>query len=84
MNLENYTNKDLESILKNLNMWRWDTRLGKKPFMFDYMVNYKKPNNIKTRLGYLFCGVCPFTKETYIAPAMKEIKKLLANKEIEE
>lgn len=68
-------NKDeLISIYKRLNHWRWDERLGKKPFMFDWLCNYKKPDNIKLRMRMLFCAIWPFTKEDYIAPAMKEIK----------
>ncbi len=73
--------EELLDIYKNLNQWEWDERLGKKPFMFDWLCRYKKPVNIKYRLHLLFCAVWPFTKESYVGPAMKKIRDFLKTEE---
>lgn len=69
------SDEELLSIWKNLNKWKWDERLGKKPFMYDKLNNYKKPNNVKFRLELLFRAVWPFTKEYFIKPLLNEVKK---------
>lgn len=72
-----FNNDQLKDIYENLNHWQWDERLGKKPFMFDWLSNYKKPDNAKQRLRMLFCAIWPFTKADYITPVMRKIKDLM-------
>lgn len=78
--LSRYSNEQLMSIEKRLNYWKWDKRLGRKPFMFDKLNNYKKPHNMKFRMESLFRVVWPFTKESYIRPIMDEIEQRLHKK----
>lgn len=76
-----FNREELLSIYKNLNRWEWDERLGRKPFMFDLLCRYKKPDNIKYRLHLLFCAVWPFTKQNYIGPVFNEIRDFLKTEE---
>ena len=74
INLNNFTKDELESILTTLNARQWDTRLGKKPFLFDYLVD---SSNIRAKSEYLLWIVCPLTKEHYIGPYIKKINTQL-------
>lgn len=65
-NLTEFSQEEVLEIRRNLNQWMWDERLGRKPFLFDYMNNYKKPHNTKYRLELLIRAIWPFTKEDYI------------------
>lgn len=49
VDLSMYSDEELESIGRTVNMWEWDDRIGKKPWMFDQMERYKKFDNIAYR-----------------------------------
>lgn len=74
--IENLSKEECESILGRLDYWMWDERLGKKPFMYEQLVNYKKHHNLMFRLGNLFRAVWPFTKADYVHPVRRKIFEL--------
>lgn len=73
--LSQYSDKELEDIGKSLSYWMWDERIGKKPFMFDKLERYKKPNNIRYRLDTMFRAIWPFNRYHYIKPVMIELAR---------
>ena len=74
-NLKHLTDQQLKELQNDLNCWKWNELVGKKPPLFDLMVPYPQQATFKKRLRYLFIVVCPFTKHFFITSRIKEVEK---------
>ena len=63
VDLSMYSDEELESIGRTVNMWEWDDRIGKKPWMLDQMERYKKFDNIAYRKKMLQKAFGPSEKQ---------------------
>ena len=69
VDLSMYSDEELESIGRTVNMWEWDDRIGKKPWMFDQMERYKKFDNIAYRKKMLQKAFGPSEKQKNPTPS---------------
>lgn len=67
--LNKFTTEELCSIYNNLNYWKWDERLGRKPDNFEHLPDYQKK-----RYG--------ISKDTYITPIIKEIRRRVSEHDL--
>ncbi|MCI8506843.1 MAG: hypothetical protein HFI67_11720 [Lachnospiraceae bacterium] len=87
--LEGLSDSELKRVHDTFNCWGWNKKFGKKPFMYNNLVQYKVPHNWKRRLHMLsttgkclFMAVWPFTKEDYIKPIMTQINLLMRERRL--
>lgn len=74
MSLEGYTTEELCEIYENLNSWKWDDRIGRKPEGWDKFpkYNYHWYHKLIRRR----------TKMYYIEQPMEQIENVVPKKEI--
>lgn len=71
--LSRFTKEELCRIYDNLNSWRWDDRLGKKPNGWDDLPNYRR-----TSIGKMFFN----SKYKIIRPIMAQIEEEIGKKKL--